>query len=158
LGALDNLYEINTSVLAEQKVANYSIAARKADDQAKAKALQNALLGLLTPSNKLHYLVTRKNTAGGSSCRSATCPSGSNSNARSVSSITEDDSASSSEMTKKKAKPTSDVQTLIDLTPACLAEQTSIMLAKEERKRDQQEIKAKERERQLKFKVHEVPE
>jgi hypothetical protein len=57
VGALDDLYEIYTSVLAEQKAASYFIAARKADDQAKVDTLQNASLGLLTPCDKQHYLV-----------------------------------------------------------------------------------------------------
>ena len=50
-GALDNLAVWDLYIdVADQKEASNSVAAKKADNQAKAEALQNASLGMLPPT------------------------------------------------------------------------------------------------------------
>jgi hypothetical protein len=50
----------------------------------------------------------------------------------------------------KPRKTTNETQSIIDLTPACLEEQTAIMLSKEARKKERQEFKAKQQELEFK--------
>ena len=53
MGALEDLYELWTSALSEMKSTSAMIAAKKADDPARAaEALRNASLGMLTPADK----------------------------------------------------------------------------------------------------------
>ena len=110
-GALEDLYEIYTSVVSELKEASNSAAAKKADDRRKAEALRNASLGILSPSEKSHYVVGKKRNASSSV------------------------SGGSSEE-KKPRKTTSETRSIIDLTSARLEERTAIMLSKEARKKD----------------------
>ena len=122
--ALEDLHEIYTSVITELKEASNSAAAKKADDWQKAEALRNASLGILTPKEKSHYIVSKKR-----------CDSSS-------------DSGGSSD--KKPRKTTNETQSIIDLTSARLEERTAIMLSKEARKKERQEFKAKQQELEFK--------
>jgi hypothetical protein len=53
----------------------------------------------------------------------------------------------------KPRKTTNETQSIIDLTPACLEEQTAIMLSKEARKKERQEFKAKQQKLEFQFLV-----
>ena len=63
---MDDLYEIYTSVNVDQKVANKSVAAKKAYDRANAKALWD----------QQQFFITRKNSSGTRLCVTLVSASG----------------------------------------------------------------------------------
>jgi len=130
-GALEDLYEIYTSVITELKEASNSAAAKKADDRQKAEALRNASLGILSPNEKSHYIANKKRNDSSS-----------------------DSGGGRSE--KKPRKTTRETRSIIDLTSARLEERTAIMLSKEARKKERQEFKAKQQELEFQFKVEQA--
>jgi hypothetical protein len=139
VSALEDLYEIYTSVLSETKMTSAANAAKKADDASRAEALRNASLGCLR--RKDMDFIKSYQTKKGNKNRSCSPPSSSSSN--------RSDSGSSK---KLKVEHHSRFE---DSTAAAarLQKRQEIMEMKEARKREMQEHRIKHQDREFRFKT-----
>ena len=126
------LYEIYSSVVSDREAAGASVAKEKADDIANAKLLRNASLGMLTENEKATMRQRKKR-------KSANCG---------VESITSNTSSScgtpSEASSAKRFQPSSDVQHFVDLSSEHMEYHQLHIQSKEEWKKEQQQIKAKQ--------------
>jgi hypothetical protein len=138
--ALEDLYEIYSSVVSDREAAGASVATKKADDMANAELLRNASLGMLTENEKtmMRQRKKRKSANGG---------------AESITSTTSSSCGTPSEASSaKRFRPLSDVQHFVDLSSERMEGHRLYIQSKEERKKEQQQIKAKQWDLKFEFK------
>jgi hypothetical protein len=129
---VEDLYEIYSTKLEDSKVASSSAAAKKADDFAKAEALRNASLGMLTPQDKELIGIPRMGTS--SSCS------------------TMSGSDSSNKKPKKHHQQYSEVASMIEMCNERMTQRRELQESKEARKLDKQRLQ----ERQFEFQVEQA--
>jgi hypothetical protein len=139
--AMEDLYEVYTSVLSETKMASASNAAKKSDDATRAEALRNASLGCLSPSDK-DYIKSYQTKKGNKNSTICSTPSSSSSN---------NDTGSGSAK-KLKVEHHSSFDDSMAVATARLQKRQEIVEAKEERRKEMQEHKIKHQDREFRFK------
>ena len=138
--AIEDWYQIYTSMVSDDKAAGACVAKKKADDMANTKLLRNASLGMHTEIEKttMQQRKKRKSANGG---------------AESITSTTSSSCGTPSEASSaKRFRPPSDVQHFVDLSSKRMGGCRLHIQSKEEWKKDQQQIMAKQRDLKFEFK------
>lgn len=144
--ALEDLYEIYSDIVSDREAAGASVAKKKADDMANAEFLRKSSLGMLT-ANEKNAMRQRKK----SRINSAASPT--NGGAESISSTISSSYGTPSEASSaKRSRPQSDVQHFVDLTSERMESHRLLVQFKEERKKEQQQIKAQQWNLEFEFK------
>ncbi len=128
---VEDLYEIYSAKLEDSKIASTSVAAKKADDFARAEALRNASLGMLTPQDKQLIGIQRGGTS--SSCSTLS-------------------SSSSNKKLKRQHQQQSELSSMIETCNERMAQRHELQESREVRKRDKQSLQ----ERQFNFQVEQA--
>ena len=143
VSALEGLYEIYCDVVSDREAASASAAQKKADDTANADVLRSAALGMLTEKEKYNIRQRKKSRIDAASS--------SNDAAESI--TTTSTSSTPSEVSSgKRFRPPSDVQHFVNRSSERMERHSLLAQSKEERKKEQQQIKAKQWDLEFEFK------